>query len=142
MVNTQTITSSTLIDGVFACPGSEVIFTCKTRGSGAIAWRSEDYIGGGNAQLILSSDVTTTSSASNTTAMLTREYNDDGELVLESTLRIIASSTFPTSSVTCVNVLENRVVVVNFAILGKCFCVVCHVHIILSGYIDLVALPF
>ena len=87
--------SSTLHDGQLACRGSEVTFTCETQGSDAIAWRSDTYIGSG-VQLVFvaagsnQGDTRTSPSNTDTLATLTREEDDQGTLVLESTLRMSA----------------------------------------------------
>ena len=73
----------TKIDGLFprdlGCPGSEVTFTCRTSGSLAIAWRSNEYIGSGNNQLGMVMGINRigdplTAAEDQTVAMLTQAY--------------------------------------------------------------------
>ena len=44
-----TLTADTLLEGNTTCPNQLVNFTCQTTGS--LAWRSDEYIGGGGRQL-------------------------------------------------------------------------------------------
>ena len=47
----QMIVNSTLYEDQFACPGDEVVFTCKIRGSQLLAWTSEVLIGSDGEQI-------------------------------------------------------------------------------------------
>ena len=104
----QTLTS--VPNGPVFCNGSEVIFTCKTRGSTSIDWRGDDfYVGnflGFSAELHLMNH-TITHQFENTVATLTASYLDGGVRVLVSTLRILATSDAPNGTVTCVHT-DNR----------------------------------
>ena len=100
---------STLREGNHACPGDEVIFTCTVRGQSSLAvlnvgWSSTEYIGqGGSLQLSTANVIgrveTSTDMDGNITATATLTNNTvNGELILESTLRITATVA---STVTC-----------------------------------------
>ena len=100
-VSCQELTS-TLREGSRACPGEEVIFTCTVRGPStlsviAVAWSSAEYIGqGGSFQLSTANMIghVETSTDMNgsiiATATVINNTNVNGELILESTLRITA----------------------------------------------------
>lgn len=87
-------------------PDQEVTFTCVTKGSHILSWSSENYIGR-DLQLEFTSIHEPGSPEhsqvnSHTTATLTSVTTaEDGSIMLESTLRLIASSHFPSSSLTC-----------------------------------------
>lgn len=91
-----------------AYPQQVINFTCVTRGSSVLAWSSDDYIGVGVRLEFLSilSLGTTMQSFVNpgTVAILINVSMENGETVLESTLRITASSQFSSSSVSCHNI--------------------------------------
>ena len=102
---------STLREGNRTCPGEEVIFTCTVRGPSslsviAVAWSSPVYITGQGGSLQLSTAnmighiETSTDMDRNITATVTvtNNINVNGELVLETTLRIAA---IEASTVTC-----------------------------------------
>ena len=99
-----------------------VIFTCEVRGSEGIAWRSDAYIGSGNNQLGYSAqfkdvgDILSASNNGQTVANLTREYIENGVLVLESTLRVVASDS-QNSSVTCTNGTDFGITTFTFTVL-------------------------
>ena len=98
--------NSTLHEGTYACQGEEVVFTCTVSDSTlsvlVIGWSSDEYIGPGALLQFTTDNVlgdTRTSMINgNVTAILTRNVNDSGVLMVESTLRIVA--TVP-SEVTC-----------------------------------------
>ena len=89
-----------------ACPGNMILFTCTTTGSSTLAWSSEDYIGPDRQLQFRSIDDngTVENSAFNpeTIATLTAVNNTDGP-ILTSILRIIARSTTPNISISCIN---------------------------------------
>ena len=101
---------STLCEGNRTCQGEEVIFTCTVRGPSSLAvlvlaWSSAEYIGqGGSLQLSTANMIggietsTSMDGSITATATLTNNTNDNGELILESTLRITA---IEPSTVTC-----------------------------------------
>ena len=118
----QQITSTSGIkDEHFACVDSTVIFICEVRGSEGITWRSDAYIGSGNNQLgyiAQFKDVGDILSASNgqTVANLTKKYVENGALVLESTLHVVASDS-QSSSVTCTNGTDFGITTFTFTVL-------------------------
>ena len=117
--------TSTLENGQFACLGSRVTFTCVTRESGGISWTSDAYIGPNGAQLIFEAefdnpgDVRVSASNANTVATLTREQEDQGETVLESTLSINPLPDPRTASVTCVHIDSGQRNTITFQVIGK-----------------------
>lgn len=123
ILRAQTITpTSGLQDGKIACPGSLVVFTCVTRGSAAIAWRGNYYVGDqiGFLEGHKMGSTSNSSSNPNTVATLTRNYNDtDGAPVLESTLHIVASLNSINPSVTCVHIDSQKTTSFQFSVLGK-----------------------
>ena len=122
-IEAQNITSTTLHDGLVACANTDVTFTCETRGSSAIAWRSEQFIGVGSTAQLIFSDVDNPGSlqmASTTVAMLTKNQLVNGVRLLESTLRIRVPASLTTSpSVTCVHLVNNMNSTINFTIRCK-----------------------
>ena len=96
--------TSTLREGNSTCPGEQVNFTCTLRGSLALAWISPGYIADDNPlQFSIAStlgvDVLSMINGRITaTARLTTNSMDNGEQVLQSTLRITATEA---SMVTC-----------------------------------------
>ena len=100
--------TSTLHEGNRTCSGEEVIFNCTIRGQLsviAVAWSSPEYIGQfGSLQLstvnMLGDNQTSTSMDGSITAIatVTNNTNINGELTLETTLRITA---VVASTVTC-----------------------------------------
>ena len=98
---------TTLLDGKYACPGQEVIFTCITNGSVVVAWISDDYIGSNGRQLEFASNShslgakATSTIDPNTFAELTMK--EDG-LVTESQLYITVSQEISSATVTCIDV--------------------------------------
>ena len=116
--------TSTLENGQFACLGSSVAFTCVTRGSGGIAWTSDAYIGTNGFQLRFEADfdspgdIQTSSSNGDTVATLTREQEDQGETVLESTLSINPLLNPQNASVTCVHTTSDQRDTITFQVIG------------------------
>ena len=120
-VHAQTI-SSNLQVGEIVCPDSEVIFTCETRNSAAIAWRGDFYVGvqlGFSAELSNVQERLTTPFNEHTVAILTKNDIESGERVLESTLRIVASASSPNASVTCVHTDSGNMNSSKFQVLGE-----------------------
>ena len=118
----QQITSTSGIkDERFACVNSTVIFTCEVRGSEGIAWRSDAYIGSGNIQLGYIAEFqdvgeTLLASDGQTVANLTRNFIENGVIVLESTLLVVASDS-QSSSVTCTNGTDLGITTFTFTVL-------------------------
>ena len=102
----QQILTSILREGNYTCQGEEVVFTCTVSDSTlpvlVIGWRSDEYIGPDALLQFTTDDMQGENRTSmingNVTAILTRNTNDNGVLMVESTLRIVA--TVP-SQVTC-----------------------------------------
>ena len=101
---------STLREGNRTCQGEEVIFTCTIRGPSTtlpflvLAWSSDEYIGQdrslqlSTADMIGAIEASTMDGSITATATVTNNTNINGELILESTLRITAVEA---STVTC-----------------------------------------
>lgn len=88
-----------------ACPDDLVIFTCTTRGTPILEWFSEEYIGtGGDRLQILSESARNTSSITpDAVAVRISVSRENGVTVIVSELRIIASTKYPTATVSCSN---------------------------------------
>jgi hypothetical protein len=99
-----------LYNGRFACPDDEITFLCETKGSSTISWSSNEYIGQGGAQLQFAAIevINTKHRIGNTTATFTDKRTEDGVQVLQSTLRVTATSMYPNPSVTCIHGNEGR----------------------------------
>ena len=97
--------NSTLIRGHLALPGQRLVFTCVTRGSTLLEWRSNEHIGinGDDIQIysVGSRDNVTSVTIPTTYATRVSVTVEDGITVIVSQLFITASEQFPTSSVTC-----------------------------------------
>ena len=101
---------STLREGNRTCPGEEVIFTCTIRGPSnlqtiAVAWSSTEYIGQGESLQLSTANrlgdtetITDMDGSITATATVTNNIDVNGELILETTLRITA---VVASTVTC-----------------------------------------
>ena len=104
-----------------------VIFTCETRGSDAITWTSDAYIGPQQLGFVAArsnqGDTLPSVSNPNTLATLTREYDDQGTLVLVSTLQITTLPDPQNASVTCIHEDSGNTNTTNFQVVGK-FCFV------------------
>ena len=119
----QNITSSDLRNGS-VCPGM-VFFICETRGSFAIAWTSDEYIGSGNTQLIFAAGASVVGETrrsggiNGTVANLTHNAVENGVTVLVSTLTITVAQNSPGGSVTCMHVGDGTTDTVDFEVIGK-----------------------
>ena len=112
----------TLQNGQSPCPGEEITFTCVTRGSPVLAWTSDQYIEQGGTQLEFATfdnenETRTIPINPNTVATLTRKAMENGEQVLESELRIITVSRFPTFSVSCIHIGSGNINETTFQLL-------------------------
>ena len=102
-----------------------VSFTCETRGSFAIVWSSEQYIGSGNAQLAFAAgasdvgEIRRSRSNSQTFATLTQSYNNSGVQVLISELHISVPPDSPNASVSCMHVGDGNISSIDFQVIGK-----------------------
>ena len=108
-------------NGTVFCNGSEVIFTCETRGSETLEWHDGFYLGSENRQIAFVAtfhNVGETKIIADTVANLTQNSLDDGVRVLVSTLRITALSDTPSGDVRCVRDNHNESHLV-FHVLGE-----------------------
>ena len=121
-------------DGLKACNGKVITFTCMTKGSPIIAWSSDTYIGMGNVQLAFAAEndnVGTrrnSSSNPNTVAeLVTKETDSNGTQILISNLTITtttehsedSNNNIITSSVMCINIGDSTTKTLDFHVLGK-----------------------
>ena len=117
--------NSTLHGGQRACFGSAVTFTCETRGSDAIAWTSDAYIGPQQLGFVATrsnrGDTLSSVSHPSTLATLTGVYMDQGVMVLVSTLQITTITDPQNASVTCIHALSGNTNTTNFQVIGKSF---------------------
>ena len=118
----QTVSIVTpLHNGNLACAGDQITFECETRGSSIISWASDEYIRRGDTLLQFSSAdplMTGRRGVNDTEAILTVNRIENGVQVLVSTLRITATSMYPTPSVICIHGDESRSNA-NFSVIGK-----------------------
>ena len=102
--------------------GEVMTFTCTTRGSPILAWRSDEYIGHSVQFEFLSTDPQGyTRHNQYVNATLISVAQDDGVTVMNSTLRIQASSKFSRSSVSCDNVGHGTRRTTSFRVSGESF---------------------
>ena len=122
-VSCQELTS-TLREGNQSCPGEEVIFTCTIRGPSTLSvlvlgWSSDEYIESlqlSTADMIGHVETSTSMDGIVTaTATVTNNTNVNGELILESTLRITAVEA---SVVTCISSADGGTESIRFSISG------------------------
>ena len=100
------ILNSTLVDNRFTLDQQEVIFICVVWGSNILEWNSVEYIGQGSFPLQLLSFNNTDRNVSSTTrpstyAVRLSVVNENGQTVIVSELRILASLQYPIATVTC-----------------------------------------
>ena len=92
---------------ILAYPEQTVKLTCTTRGSPILAWRSDDYMVAGDLIEFLSTQaqgsIINKTSTYNSEIVATLTCVDQANLVLESTLLIVASPRSSTSNITCIN---------------------------------------
>ena len=91
--------NSTLNTRLMAYPEQQVMFTCVTRGTDILEWRSEEHIGtGGDSLQFLSierpGDIKSKSHNPSTVATLVSISMDSGDNEIVSNLHVIASSRF------------------------------------------------
>ena len=109
----------TLVDGT-AHLGDTVNFTCRTRGSNTLAWRSQEYIGQNGEELTISRLGTTSSLNSYAVATVTNTYIENDQRVLESNLTIIVQGNIPNASVTCSSIGTGESNMISFNLASKC----------------------
>ena len=99
--------TSTLNDDLTAYPQQIVIFTCVTIGSGILEWSSNKYIGQGEMWQFTSircHGENRTGNDPNTVAICDSATPvDGGQTMIVSQLSIVASVSYPTSTVSCSN---------------------------------------
>ena len=104
MAQSDVSLTSNLNEGNIAYDTQTVTFRCTIRGS-VLTWSSEEYVGFGGYTLqfasVHSAGRTNTSVRVPTTTATLISTTENGETVLVSQLRIIATVQHPTSSVTC-----------------------------------------
>ena len=105
-------------NGDVLCPGEEKVFTCKTRGSGTIGWRSDLYVRKGS-QINFSNGASTgimqrSNFNSDTIATLLNNQVVNGLPVLTTQLNVTVSSAAGDHSVTCVFVSNGSVATITF----------------------------
>ena len=113
-------------DGSAVYVNQPVTVQCTTRGSQAMAWRSDEYIGSGQ-QLTFNLGSTpgaTDTSQNGAQATFVRMYNDNGDLMLQSILRISVASIYSSFTVTCRNIDTGSTESVTYQTLSK-YC--CHI---------------
>lgn len=102
----------------------EILFTCQVRGSNILEWNSGEYIGQGGFPLQLLSfnnTETNVSSTSNPSTYAVRRSvaSENGQTVIVSDLRIIASVQYPNATVTCRTDSPNSSRNIAFQTMGK-----------------------
>ena len=114
--------SSTVSNGDVVCPEEEKVFTCETRGSGTIGWRSDVYIGQGSEINFNLGDSTGITQRSNfnqdVIATFLNSQVVDGVQVLTSQLNVTVSSSAGDHSVSCVCVSNGSVATISFQSIG------------------------
>jgi hypothetical protein len=119
----QKITTSDLQNGS-VCPGV-ITFTCETRGSYAIAWSSDEYIGSGGNQLTFAAgashvgEILRSGSIAQTMANFTYNTDENGKLVMVSILTITIVPNSPGGSVTCTHIGDGTTDSIDFEVIGK-----------------------
>ena len=112
-----------------ACLGQQITFTCEVQAGSlaglALAWSSDDYIGGGGAQIQFGASTDSPGlrrpSATNqdTVAEYTALLNgSNGPLRLVSTLHVRVSSILANPSVSCIDIGTGSIAVNSFTVLG------------------------
>ena len=120
LVRCEVSLSSTLRNGVPVHLGDTEYFYCRAIGSGALAWRSNEYIGPNGEQLSLSLPGSTSNLSSFAVATLDRRYTENDQTVLESTLTIIVQRNIPSASITCYSLGTDESNTTSFRLAGKC----------------------
>ena len=116
--------TSTLNGARVAYEGQRITFTCVTRNSLILQWRSDQYIGTGDSRLEIhsfGSEVYVPSNIdSNTLARRINTFNDNGVTVIVSELHLIASLQHQTSTIICDNNGHGGSKNITFQTVGKC----------------------
>lgn len=110
-----------------ACPGEQIIFTCVTRGSLIISWKSDEYIGAGGtrvefAAVDVGKDVQINPNAA---ATLVSAEVINGTRILTSKLTVTATSDYQNPSITCLHVGLLINATISFQLLGILLSISC-----------------
>ena len=103
-----------------------ITITCVTRGSQALAWRSDEYIGPGQQLSFNINNIPgdTDSSSNGAEATLVRLVNSNGEIMLQSILRVSVVPNFINFTVTCRNIDTGFEESVTYQTMSK-YCATC-----------------
>ena len=117
--------SPSVPDGSAVYINQPVTVHCTTRGTQAMAWRSDEYIGRGQQLTFNSGSMpgATDTSPNGAQATFVRMDNNNGELTLQSILRISVASIYGSFTVTCRNIDTGSTESVTYQTLSK----YCHV---------------
>ena len=119
IASTQTFINNTLYKDQFACPGTEVIFTCEVQDFDILGWISEVLIGSSGEQIQFSTgdqQGTRHSSRSNPTTFAILTVTNTMRLVSE--LHVTVPLDISYVSVTCNNVVNSTSTMKSFTVLG------------------------
>ena len=116
--------NSTLDANRIAYNQQEVFFTCTARGSNILEWNSAEYIGQGGFPLQLLSFNGTETNVSSTTrpstyAVRLSVATENGQTVIVSKLRLIASVQYPVATITCGASGSGSSIHITFQTIGK-----------------------
>ena len=120
IISAQTIISNTLYENQFACPGTEVVFTCEGHFQ-ILSWRSEMLIGSGGEQIQFSTrnqQGTRRNSSSNPTTFAILTINDNVTMRLVSELHVMVPMDISDVSVSCNDVVNAMSITKSFTVLG------------------------
>ena len=118
--------SPSVPDGSAVYINQPVTVHCTTRGTQAMAWRSDEYIGSGRQLTFNSRSMpgATDTSLNGAQATFVRMDNDNGELMLQSILRISVTSIYSSFTITCRNIDTGSTESVAYQTLSKYCCYV------------------
>lgn len=122
--NAYVMLSSSLDSNRIAYNQQEVFFNCTAWGSNILEWNSAEYIGQGGFPLQLLSFNGTETNVSSTTrpstyAVRLSVATENGQAVIMSELRIIASVQYPVATVTCGASGAGSSIRITFQTIGK-----------------------
>lgn len=117
-----------LRQGLYACPGDRLNFTCETRDSQVLAWSSDEYIGQNQQIEFLSFETEGTVRHSSVdpsiVAMLTNVSQQNGTMMIKCNLSItvLESISHQKHSIACINVGIGTQDVTTFYLAGTYTC--------------------
>ena len=120
IISAQTIINNTLHEDQFACPGTEVVFTCEVR-SQISSWTSEVLIGSGGEQIQFSTgdqQGTRRNSGSNQNTFTMLTVSDNVTMRLVSELHVKVPLDISDVSVSCNDVVSSMPTTKSFTVLG------------------------